>query len=104
MTCQKNPYPTRRLALRALEAVRANGKPGKKPVRAYPCQECHQWHLTSKKLTGYVRARPGQEGDAHPRSDRWLVRVPLGLFGGWITVAMVAGGGEALIASGIRAP
>jgi hypothetical protein len=32
------------------------------------------------------------------------VRVPLGLFGGWITVAMVAGGGEALIASGIRAP
>lgn len=52
MTCQKNPYPTQQLALRALEAVRANGRPGKKPVWAYPCQDCHRWHLTSKKLTG----------------------------------------------------
>lgn len=34
MACQKNPYPTQDRALRALEAIHAKGKPGKKPVRA----------------------------------------------------------------------
>lgn len=52
MACQKNPYPTQDLALRALEAIHAKGKPGKKPVRTYPCEVCDSWHLTSKKLTG----------------------------------------------------
>jgi hypothetical protein len=47
MACRKNPYPTQFLALRALEAIVAAGKPGKQPVRAYPCHECHRWHLTS---------------------------------------------------------
>lgn len=54
MACQKNPYPNQFLALRALEAIIAAGKPGKQPVRAYPCQHCRSWHLTSKKLTGKV--------------------------------------------------
>jgi hypothetical protein len=36
MACQKNPYPNQFLALRALEAILAAGKPGKQPVRAYP--------------------------------------------------------------------
>lgn len=54
MACQKNPYPNQALASRALEAILAAGKPGKQPVRVYPCQECHSWHLTSKKLTGKV--------------------------------------------------
>lgn len=52
MACQKNPYPNQFLALRALGAILAAGKPGKQPVRAYPCQQCLSWHLTSKKLTG----------------------------------------------------
>jgi hypothetical protein len=59
---------------------------------------------TAAALTAYIRATPEQESEANSRRDRWFVRVPLGLFGGWITVATVAGGGEALIASGIRAP
>jgi hypothetical protein len=54
MACQKNPYPSQFLALRALDAILAVGKPGKQPVRAYPCEHCHRWHLTSKKLTGKV--------------------------------------------------
>jgi hypothetical protein len=52
MACIKNPYPNQFTALRALDAIQATGKPGKKPVRAYPCQDCHRWHLTSKKLAG----------------------------------------------------
>lgn len=43
MACQKHPYPTQHPALRALEAIRAAGKPGKQPVRAYPCEHCHHW-------------------------------------------------------------
>jgi hypothetical protein len=54
MDCQKNPYATQFLALRALDAIRSSGKQGKQPVRAYPCQHCHSWHLTSKKLSGKV--------------------------------------------------
>lgn len=54
MACRKNPYPNQYLALRAMDAILAAGKPGKQPVRAYPCHECHRWHLTSKKLTGKV--------------------------------------------------
>lgn len=59
---------------------------------------------TAAALTAYIRATPEQESNAHSSRDRWLVRAPLGLFGGWITVATVAGGGEALLASGLRAP
>ncbi|MFB0833677.1 hypothetical protein ACX8Z9_07820 [Arthrobacter halodurans] len=55
-------------------------------------------------VAAYLRADPVGEAEVASAGDRWLVRVPLGLFGGWITVATVAGGGEALIASGIGAP
>lgn len=61
MACQKNPHPTHDRALRALEAIHAKGKPGKKPVRAYPCQHCESWHLTSKRRTG---KSPGGTGSS----------------------------------------
>lgn len=54
MACTKKPYPNQFTVLRALDAILGAGKPGKQPVRAYPCQDCHCWHLTSKKLTGKV--------------------------------------------------
>lgn len=52
MACTKKPYSTQLTALRALAAIRAAGKPGRQPVRAYPCQDCRHWHLTSKRLSG----------------------------------------------------
>ncbi len=59
---------------------------------------------TTAALTAYLRAKPQGETEVRSRRDRWLVRVPLALFAGWITVATVAGGGEALIAAGFPAP
>lgn len=52
MACLKKPHPNQFAALRALEMIRTTGKPGKQPVRVYPCQDCSSWHLTSKRLTG----------------------------------------------------
>lgn len=58
----------------------------------------------SAAVTGYIRAAPVEKNEVAAARDRWLVRAPLGLFSGWITVATVAGGGEALLDAGISAP
>ena len=59
---------------------------------------------TTAALTAYFRSAPSAASEPNPAREHWLVRVPLGLFAGWITVATVAGGGEALIATGLKAP
>jgi hypothetical protein len=59
---------------------------------------------TTAALTAYLRSDPQLDTAAPTGRDHWLVRVPLGLFAGWISVATVAGGGEALIAAGLRTP
>ena len=58
---------------------------------------------TAAAVTGYLRAAP-RPSEAASARHRWLVRTPLGLFSGWITVATVAGGGEALLTAGLSAP
>ncbi|MGY1666312.1 hypothetical protein [Geodermatophilus sp. SYSU D00696] len=47
-----------------------------------------------------AHARAGG-GPARP-TDRWTVRVPLGLFAGWLTLASVAAPTEVLLAEGVR--
>lgn len=49
-SCGKTRYRTSAKAQRALTNVRRYGHrdpDGKKPARAYPCPDCHGWHLTS---------------------------------------------------------
>ena len=48
----------------------------------------------------YGRAEPASAAEAASPTDRWTVRVPLGLFAGWVTLATAAGTTEALIAAG----
>lgn len=52
----------------------------------------------------YLRAAPASEVEARSAGARWLVRVPLGLFAGWITLASVAASTEVLIALDVKPP
>lgn len=47
----------------------------------------------------YGRLGPAVAGTS--RAETWLVRAPLGLFAGWITLATAAGTAEGLLASGV---
>ncbi|MEV7574511.1 hypothetical protein AB0P28_15580 [Pseudarthrobacter sp. NPDC089323] len=55
-------------------------------------------------VAAYLRALPQTESELSSASARWLVREPLGLYAGWITLATVAATTEALIAQGYKAP
>lgn len=49
--CEKRRYSSEAAALAELQGVRAFAHlhPGRKlPVRAYACEHCHGWHVTSK--------------------------------------------------------
>ncbi|MBJ2120143.1 hypothetical protein I6N91_04020 [Arthrobacter sp. MSA 4-2] len=59
---------------------------------------------TSAALLGYARATPVDQAEQTSAAARWLVRVPLGLFSGWITLAAGAAVPELLIDRGVRAP
>lgn len=55
-------------------------------------------------ITAYMRALPESDSERRSLAGQWLVRVSLGLYAGWISVATVAATAEVLIALGIRAP
>jgi hypothetical protein len=59
---------------------------------------------TAAAATAYARARPAGTVEAASAADRWTVRVPLGLFTGWVTVAAAAATAEVLAAEGFPAP
>lgn len=49
--CGKVRFPDRLAALLALASAGAlaeRGNDARREVRAYPCENCHGWHLTSK--------------------------------------------------------
>lgn len=73
-------------------------------VRVFPWG----WYLLSQALVFFTLAtvalayaRLGPSTAATPRAERWLVRVPLGLLFGWITLATVAASTELLLAEGV---
>jgi len=49
--------------------------------------------------TAFARLGPAEGAD---RAERWLVRAPLGLFAGWVTLAAAANTTEALLANDVR--
>lgn len=52
----------------------------------------------------YLQAAPADEKERASVGGQWLVRAPLGLFTGWITLASVAATSEILITLGVKAP
>lgn len=45
--CEKIAYPNEAEAKFALKTITQTEQEHKKPVRAYECPKCNQWHLTS---------------------------------------------------------
>lgn len=51
--CEKKAFPSRRDAQHAIKSIkRSRVEREKKPHRAYRCEECGQYHLTSKHNYG----------------------------------------------------
>lgn len=50
MPCRKKEYSSKTKAEDSMYDHWRKPRPGKMPVRAYPCPTCHHWHLTSEPL------------------------------------------------------
>lgn len=48
--CKKQSYFNEKIAKQKLLEIKANPQKHKKPIRAYECDKCSNWHLTSKPL------------------------------------------------------
>lgn len=48
LTCEKLPFPNEKAAKAEIRRIQAREQENqKKPVRAYECEKCSAWHLTS---------------------------------------------------------
>ncbi|WP_369051851.1 hypothetical protein [Kineococcus terrestris] len=59
---------------------------------------------TSAALLALVRAQPRSSAEDESTAARWLVRAPVGLLAGWLTLATTAATTEVLLASGVPTP
>jgi hypothetical protein len=50
MKCRKKAYKDKDAAVDAMHLIQNKDDGKKKPVRAYPCENCAQWHLTSAEI------------------------------------------------------
>lgn len=50
LPCEKYTYVDEGEARKALKLIKQDKRTHKKPVRAYQCEVCGYWHLTSKQL------------------------------------------------------
>ncbi len=48
--CKKHAFPTKKEANFKLMWINKNEQEHKKPIRSYLCENCGQWHLTSKGI------------------------------------------------------
>lgn len=47
--CKKKSYNDRQLAIRSIHLIQGIDDGRTKPIRAYQCNLCYKWHLTSKE-------------------------------------------------------
>jgi uncharacterized protein (DUF3820 family) len=59
--CDKITYTSESDAKRVLKSIREQEQSHKKPIRAYECNKCGGWHLTSKTIEEYKSKLAKQE-------------------------------------------
>ncbi len=57
MKCRKRPFRDKNDAVYALHGIQNKNDDRKKPVRAYQCEHCQQWHLTSEPIDTELNSR-----------------------------------------------
>lgn len=50
MACKKRAFKDKNHAVKALHIIKNKKDGRKKPQRAYQCEDCLQWHLTSQAI------------------------------------------------------
>jgi hypothetical protein len=50
MKCAKKAFKDHESAIKALHRILNKDDGRKKPIRAYECEKCQQWHLTSEPI------------------------------------------------------
>lgn len=53
MKCRKKAYKDKDAAVTAMHLIQNKDDGKKKPIRAYECENCLQWHLTSAEIDNY---------------------------------------------------
>lgn len=55
--CSKVSFKTSKYAYRAIKRIRKTNTEGKIPRSAYICVVCGSWHLSSKNMNRFIKAR-----------------------------------------------
>jgi len=55
MHCKKRAFRDKDEALYAMHGIANKPDGRKKPIRAYECEDCGEWHLTSKAIGDMIK-------------------------------------------------
>lgn len=61
MPCEKKGYLSRKEAMYDINKIKYVDQNHKKPIRAYKCEYCEMWHLTSMSKEAYQNSLTGTE-------------------------------------------
>lgn len=85
--CEKTSFESKEKALERIQQIAASPDRGngRKPHRAYKCEHCEKWHLTSTSKKKYkenknkpkIRAERRYQNWISKEADYWLKRIKI---------------------------